>query len=116
MNSMDLEIKISIYGNRAQLRLVEAGSDKTLGKAEWEDKRDLSQKLFQKIESLLQKRNLSVSDIRKFSFNCDSPYFSGGKRRRELKMEDFDSSGRCGFTAWQTGEIIVRTINFALEK
>lgn len=109
-------MKISVYGNRAQLRLVDAESDETLEKTEWEDKRDLTQKLFQKIESLLRKREFSLKDIRKFNFDCDSPYFSGGKARGELKMENLDSSGKCGFTAWQTGEIIVRTINFALEK
>ena len=109
-------MKIGIYGNRVQLQLVDAVLGRTLDKTEWEDKKDLSQKLFQKIESLLRRKKLDLKNISKFSFDCDSPYFSAEKKQGELKMEDIESSGKCGFTAWQTGEIIARAINFALEK
>jgi len=111
---MDLEIRTEIKGNRVTLYLLDAGRE-VLGKTGWEDKRDLSAKLFGKIDFLLRRKKISLKDIKKFSFDCDSPYFARGKNA-EIKMETFDSTGKCGFTAWQTGEIITKVMNFATEK
>jgi hypothetical protein len=54
---------------------------------------DLSEKLLMKIDLLLKKKKVSLDDISKFNFI---------------------SSGKCGFTARQTGEITAKVLNFGL--
>jgi hypothetical protein len=110
---MNFEIKIEIKGNRAKLLLCDIDEKKNIAEVNWEDKRDLSDKLFVKINSLLKKKKVFLKDVRKVSFDCDSPYFVQSKKG-EIKMEDLDSTGKCGFTAWQTGEIISKVMNFAI--
>lgn len=110
------KIELNISGSKAALRLLDDCSGKILETLQWEDRRDLSQKFFQKLERLLRKEKLSLRDIVKFDFDCDSPYFDVEKRHSRIKMEAVNSSGKCGFTAWQTGETIVKVINFAIEK
>jgi hypothetical protein len=113
---MILDIKIKIKGNLAELDLFDVQAGRVLGSLKWEDRRDLSDKLFLKINLLLKKKKAALKNVRRISFDCDSPYFQFTKRKQEIKMEDFDSAGKCGFTTWQTGEIIAKVLNFAKEK
>ena len=112
---MNLEIKTEIRGSRVVLSLLDVVNNNVLGKSEWEDEKNLSSKLFLEIDLLLKKNRVSLRKIKNFCFDCDSPYFIYDQKRGELNMEKIESVGRCGFTTWQTGEIISKTINFALE-
>lgn len=110
-----MEIKLAITGNQAEMRLI--GDDGIcLGRSRWEDKRDLSSQLFRKMDALLGRRGIPLKKIRKVSFVCDSPYFSQEGRWEDMRLENIASQGRCGFTAWQTGEIVAKVLNFTLEK
>jgi hypothetical protein len=111
-----MEIDIKITGNQAEMRLVSDDGVKVLGKIAWEDKRDLSSKLFEKMDMLLGRSGIPLRKIGKVSFVCDSPYFARKGRWQDMKLENIDGTGRCGFTAWQTGEIISKVMDFALEK
>mgnify|MGYP000872134733 CR=1 FL=1 len=111
-----MEIRISITGNRAEMRLVGDDGLRVLGKSAWEDNRDLSSKIFLKMDALLSRSGVSFGKVRRVSFSCDSPYFSRKGRWQDMRLEDIDGTGRCGFTAWQTGEIVAEVMNFALEE
>jgi hypothetical protein len=110
---MEIEAKLVINGNRARLSLREKGGSGELAFLAWEDRRDLADKFFAKLEQLLEKSGHCGSEVKSVDFACDSPYFGD---RKELKMENLDSTGRCGFTAWQTGEILAEVLNFARKK
>lgn len=109
-----LEIKIQIKGVQAELFLRDSGEE--LGKMKWEDKRDMSSKLFQKMDALLRKCDISLRQVKKISFDCDSPYFARKEKWQDLRLENLDGTGKCGFTAWQTGEIIAKVVDFAISK
>ncbi|MDD3005962.1 MAG: hypothetical protein PHX30_00030 [Candidatus Pacebacteria bacterium] len=113
---MTLEIKIQIKGAQAGLSLCDLDSGGELDKMEWEDKRDLSDKLFLKMDAMLCKQKIPLERVQKISFSCDSPYFARKEKWQELHLENIDGTGKCGFTAWQTGEIISKVMSFALEK
>jgi len=84
-----MKLKIEIIGNKISVFLLDKNKN-IISKSEWADKRDLSEKLLRKIDLLLRKNKLVVKDISKF---------------------DFTSSGKCGFTARQIGEITVKVLN-----
>ncbi len=110
-----MEIIIMVTGNQAEVRLI--GDDgRVLGKSAWEDKRDLSSKLFIKLDALLGRSHIPPKKIGKVSFVCDSPYFARKGRWQDMRLENIDGTGLCGFTAWQTGEVISRVMDFALEE
>lgn len=111
---MRILIKMEAVGRQVQLVLEEAGSHRMVAVARWEDRRDLSQKFFQKLEDLLVKNDLSVRDIGGMEFSCDSPYFARRGKWQEMRLEELDGTGKCGFTAWQTGEMIMKAMNFAV--
>jgi len=111
-----LEVKIKVRGNRAEIFLCDSSADKELSKTAWEDKRDLSAQLFAKMDALLRKEKATLKQVSKISFDCDSPYFARKEKWQDLHLENLDGTGKCGFTAWQTGEIIAKVMNFALEK
>ena len=106
-----LRAELKIQGDMVKLSLLE--KETPITSVSWTDRRDLSSKFFIKLEKLLAGRGLAREDISRVDFSCDSPYFF--RKDKELVMLDLDSSGKCGFTAWQTGEIIAETINFALK-
>jgi|GEM_PF-1658738 hypothetical protein len=110
-----MEIKIAVKGNRAEMRLIGDDGLEVLDKSTWEDKRDLSSKFFSKMDALLKRNGVPLRKICKVVFICDSPYFSRRGRWQDMKLENVDSFGKCGFTAWQTGEIISEVMNFALK-
>ena len=111
---MALEIKIQIKGAQAELSLCDSGEE--LGKMKWEENRDLSSKLFQKLDALLRKCGITFQQVQKISFDCDSPYFARKEKWEDMQLENIDGTGKCGFTAWQTGEIIAKVMSFAMEK
>ena len=86
---MKFILKIEIIENKISLFLRD-DKKKNIAKSEWIDKRDLSEKLLRKIDLLLKKKKISLNDISKF---------------------DFASSGKCGFTARQIGEITAKVLN-----
>ncbi len=108
---MKSKIKIEINGNKANVFLLEKNN--IIAGLSWTDKRDLSEKLLRKIDLLLKKNNLSIKDISKVDFNCDSPCFSKGKIGKS--ESDINSAGKCGFTSWQIGEITAKILNFAIK-
>lgn len=107
---MKTTIRLEVKGRAVALGLL--GDGKTLEAAHWEDRRDLPDRFFRQLERMLLRRKLSRRDIEGFDFSCDSPYFA---RNGAIRMEELDSTGRCGFTAWQAGETLARVFNFAQE-
>ncbi len=86
---MKFILKIKIIGNEISLFLID-NKKKIIAESKWVDKRDLSEKLLRKIDLLLKKKKVSLSNISKF---------------------DFSSSGKCGFTTQQIGEITAKVLN-----
>ena len=86
---MKFILKIKIIENKISLFLID-NKKKIIAESEWVDKRDLSEKLLKKIDLLLKKKKVSLSNISKF---------------------DFSSSGKCGFTTQQIGEITAKVLN-----
>ena len=89
-NIMKPKLKIEIVDNKISLFLLDKNKN-IISKTAWTDDRDLSEKLLRKIDLLLRKNKLAIHNISKF---------------------DFVSSGKCGFTARQIGEITVKILNF----
>lgn len=112
---MAYELNIEIGGTCVRLSLLDANG-REVANAAWEDKRDLSTRLFQKAQSLLKRKKIPLRQLERVNFTCDSPYFARKGKWTDLTMEDIDSTGKCGFTTWQTGEIISGVVNFALKK
>lgn len=110
---MKLKLKIEITGNKASVLLLDKKRN-IISESVWIDERDLSEKILSKIDFLLKRNNLSIKDISKIDFNCDSPYF--GKKKKIIREENLSSKNKCGFTSWQTGEITARALNFVLTK
>ena len=110
MKNIKLKLKIEIIGNKASVFLLD-GKRNIISKSAWIDKRDLSEKLLKKIDLLLRKNKLTIKDIEKVDFNCDSPYFE--KNKKIDLGENISSKNKCGFTAWQTGEIMAKILNFS---
>jgi hypothetical protein len=113
---MNVELVLDIRGREVTLSAREVGSERWLAQTKWQDARDLADKFFSHTEALLRKLHLPLEKVADFRFNCDSPYFAPEVKGRPLQLEDFDSTGRCGFTAWQTGEILMQMLGFALKK
>lgn len=112
---MKFEMELKIVGTSVLLSLINPSGSQIL-QANWEDKRNLSDKLLEKIVFILKKEGISFKNIRKINFYCDSPYFAKNEKWEDMKMENFEFTGKCGFTTWQTGEIFSKVINFALDK
>jgi tRNA A37 threonylcarbamoyladenosine modification protein TsaB len=87
---MKFTLKIKIIENKISLFLVD-DKKKNIAKSEWDDNKDLSEKLLTKIDLLLKRKKVSLNNISKF---------------------DFISSGKCGFTSRQIGEITAKVLNF----
>jgi len=107
----NMEVKINIIGRRVSLVLYDIKLQQEIYKTCWMDKKDIECRLLRQLKTALEKTALAISDIEHVSFNCDSPYFG---KSGKLKMEKIDSSDKCGFTAWQTGEIFAKVANFAI--
>ena len=86
---MKSKLKIEIIGNKASVFLLDEKRN-VVSKLTWTDNRDLSEKLLRKIDLLLKKKKISLNNISQF---------------------DFASSGKCGFTAQQVGEITTKVLN-----
>ena len=86
---MKFILKIKIVENKISLFLIDDKKN-NIAKSEWEDDKDLSEKILAKIDLLLKRKKISLNNISKF---------------------DFTSSGKCGFTAKQVGEITVKVLN-----
>ncbi|MCK5084464.1 MAG: hypothetical protein KAQ64_02320 [Candidatus Pacebacteria bacterium] len=85
-----------------------------ISNSSWTDERNLSEKLLKKIDLLLRKNKLSIKDIEKVDFECDSPYF---RKNKKINFEETVSSkNKCGFTSWQIGEISAKVLNFAIDE
>lgn len=109
---MNQKLKIEIIGNKAIIFLLDEKRN-IISKLAWVDKRNLSEKLLKKINLLLEKNKLSIKDIKKVDFECDSPYF---EKNKKIDLEkDISSKNKCGFTSWQIGEITVKVLNFAID-
>jgi len=86
-------LNIKIINNKVVLSMsVMSGTKVEFKKLEWDDQRDLSEKLLKKIDLLLGKNNLTISDISKINF----------------------SSKECGFMTKQIGKITANVLNFEL--
>ncbi|MCK5490780.1 MAG: hypothetical protein KAI67_02970 [Candidatus Pacebacteria bacterium] len=103
------KLKILIIGNLVSLFLFDRKGNE-ISKNTWTDKRDLSEKILVKIDLMLAKNNLAISNIVDFDFDCDSPYFNKSKKI-ELN-ENLSSENKCGFMAWQVGEISAKILSF----
>lgn len=108
IKTMKYKLKIEVIGARASLMLFDKKELKD--SSSWTDDRDLAEKILGKIEALIIKNRISLKDISKVVFDCDSPYF----KKEKLGLEAMDSKGRCGFTSWQIGEITAKTLNYCI--
>ncbi|MCK5412787.1 MAG: hypothetical protein KAI57_00235 [Candidatus Pacebacteria bacterium] len=104
------KLKILIIGNLVSLFLFDRKGIE-ISKSTWTDKRDLSEKILVKIDLMLTKNNLTISDIFDVDFDCDSPYFNR-KEKKMLINENLSSENKCGFMAWQVGEVSAKILNF----
>ena len=86
-----MKLKIEIIDNKVSVLLLDRRD--IISKLTWIDNRDLSEKLLRKIDLLLKKKKVSLDNISKF---------------------DFTSSGKCGFTVRQIGEITAKVLNFRI--
>lgn len=107
MNS-PLSVRLAVRGRQASLELLVEGA--VLARARWEDQRDLPERFFSQLEKLLRRCGRTRRAVARYEFDCDSPYFG---RAGALALQELDSTGRCGFTAWQAGEALVGVLNFA---
>ena len=105
---MNYKLKIEIIGNKAGVFLLDKKRN-IVSKLAWTDNRDLSEKLLKKIDLVLRKNKLAMKNIEKVDFECDSPYFE--KNKKINFKETVSSKNKCGFTAWQTGEITAKILN-----
>ena len=106
---MEFKLKIEIIGNKVSVFLLDEKRN-IISKSIWIDKRNLSEKLLKKIDLLLRKNKLSIKDIEKVDFECDSPYF---RKNKKINFEEtVFSKNKCGFTSWQIGEISAKVLNF----
>ena len=112
---MAFEIKIEIKGTEASASLLDVISGKEVARSAWKDERNLSSEFFKRMNIILRKAKITLRDVEKVSFDCDSPYFGKKQKWEDMQMEKIDSTGKCGFTTWQTGGIIAETMNFALK-
>ncbi len=87
-------LNIKIINNKVTLFISGSNKKTEVGfkELEWNDQRDLSEKLLGNIDSLLRKNNLAISDISKINF----------------------SSKKCGFMTEQIGKITVNVLNFKI--
>ena len=112
---MAFEIKIKIKGAEVSAALLDVISGKEVARSAWKDERNLSSELFKRMDIILRKAKITLKDVEKVSFDCDSPYFGKKQKWEDMRMEKIDSTGKCGFTTWQTGEVIAEVVNFALK-
>lgn len=114
---MNVEIRIKIVGDWVELSVAEYETGEVVFVSNWQDKKDLSDKLLLNIDSALRKKKLSLKNICDIIFFCDSPYFSADLHGilEDPNVSSSDCSGKCGFTAWQTGEIMAKTLKFSLK-
>ncbi len=108
---MSYELKIKIIGNKASVSLLDR-KENIVSELTWTDKRNLSEKLLKKIDLLLEKNKLSIKNIKKVDFECDSPYF---KENKKIDLERLSSKNKCGFTSWQIGEVTAKVLNFVID-
>lgn len=90
-------LNIKIINNKVILSISDNGNKKKskleFKKLEWNDQRDLSEKLLRKIDLLLKKNSLTINNISKINFT--------GKD--------------CGFMSRQVGKITTKVLNFGLD-
>lgn len=110
---MKPKLKIKISGNDVTVGL--AGKGEKYSRVSWRDDRNLSEKLLKKIDELLRKNKMRLTDISKVDFSCDSPYYIEKRAKAIVLEENVSSKGKCGFTAWQVGEITAKILNFAIK-
>ncbi|MBW6440726.1 hypothetical protein K0B03_01685 [Patescibacteria group bacterium] len=111
---MTYKLKINIIADQVSLMLYDK-REVEVSKIVWIDQRDLSEKILVKIDKILKKNNITFSNLSGVEFDCDSPYFN----RKEKKMsldENLSSKNKCGFMAWQIGDITAKTMNLVLTK
>lgn len=111
---MNFEIKVLITGDWVELSLLDYETGETVSVSRWQDQRNLSDELLFKISAICKRKKIGLKNIRKIDFSCDSPYFAVKEKLTEVKLESVDYLGKCGFTTWQTGEIISKVLNFTL--
>jgi hypothetical protein len=111
---MNFEIKVLITGDWVELSLSEYETGEIVSISRWQDQRNLSEELLSKISDICKRKKIGLKNIREISFSCDCPYFETKEKLLEAKLEAVDYSNRCGFTTWQTGEIIAKVLNFTL--
>lgn len=111
---MNFEINISITGDWVELSLSEYETGEIVSVSRWQDQRNLSDQLLLRINAICKRKNISLKNIREINFSCDCPYFTAKEKSSEAKLEAVNYSGKCGFTTWQTGEIMSKVLNFTL--
>ncbi len=110
---MMYDLKINIICDQVSLILKDKrGND--ISKSFWTDKRDLSEKILVKIDKLLKNNNIPFSSLYRVDFSCDSPYFQ--KSKKISLNKNISSKNKCGFMAWQIGQITAKTMNLVLTK
>ncbi len=108
-------LKITIIGNAVSLFLV-GNRKKIIAESKWKANRNLSERLLEKADLLLKKKKLSLNDISKVDFFCDSPYYKNNRRNIKTANDGNKKPKKtCGFTAWQTGEIAAKVLNFMIK-
>lgn len=109
------KLVLSVFGKKVSLCLYSDLKEVELVQCvRWEDNRDLTDKLFVQIEKILRNTQFSWQDIREFAFKCDSPYVTWTQADQLSDVCSADCLGKCSFTSWQTGDIVMKVLNFSV--
>lgn len=106
------KLKIEILGTEVSLFLLDKKGI-VIDESNWIDNRDIAEKILEKIGALFVKNHISIKELSKVVYNCDSPYFKKNKSSK-IELEAESSKGKCGFTSWQVGEITAKTLNYMI--
>lgn len=114
MEKKTFEVSIKVIGNWAEMVWSDFKTGEEISISRWEDRRDLSDQILKKMYAVGKSRKIDSRQIARVNFTCDSPYAEMSQAPQTYNLAKVDATDRCGFTSWQTGNILAAVMNFAL--